>query len=272
MVVVMETTLTEHVKDAGYEILFLLGGVLALSLHPTVRNQERIFQWVADSQGQREHLRRLKKKGLITTSEQEEKWVPRLTELGRAAFAGGRHPEDAWSRSWDGKWRLLTFDLPRSENRDRLRFRRWLLANHFGRLQGSVWISPDPVPVLEEVITIDRLDPSMVMVFEGEPAGSAGPREVAAIAWDFESINAAYRHYASTTTRVLKQVRRKPPTRTRLREILSKDRSAWWAAVRLDPLLPKPLHPAGYEGTGAWEIRCQLHEKLGEAIAETGTR
>ncbi len=56
---------------------------------------------------------------------------------------------------------------------------------------------------IEEVITIDRLDPSMVMVFEGEPAGSAGPREVAAIAWDFESINAAYRHYASTTTRVL---------------------------------------------------------------------
>ena len=41
MLAVMEKSLTEHVQDAGYEMLFLLGGFLALSVTPT---------WAADAE------------------------------------------------------------------------------------------------------------------------------------------------------------------------------------------------------------------------------
>ena len=265
----MKKPTTEQVLDVGYETLFLLGGFLAVSAQPTRRNQEQFFHWLGESQSRREHLRRLRKRGLIASGGDDEDWVPRLTKLGASAFAGGRDPEAAWNRTWDGTWRLLTFDLPRGESRARMKFRRWLCTNHFGRLQGSVWISPDPVPSIAEVITNDRLDPTMVMVFEGGLAGSPRPREVAALAWDFDSINSSYRRYASSATRVLQQLRRKAPSRARFREILRKDRIAWWSAVRMDPLLPKALLPEGYEGPATWRIRGRLLKQLGKTLDVT---
>lgn len=265
----MKTDLTERVLDAGYESLFFLGGFLAFSLHPTPRNQNDIFRWLEESSTRRIHLRRLQKRGLIESGGGKEEWVPRLTELGHAVFAGGRHPEEAWNRSWDGKWRLLTFDLPRNEHRARMKFGRWLGAKKFGRLQGSVWISPDPVPDIAEVITSDRIDPKMVLVFEGGLAGTFRPQEVAVMAWDFDSINTAYRRYTDFTTRILQQVQRKPPSLSRLRDILRKDRKAWWDAVLRDPFLPKPLLPKRYEGSGAWKLRCQLLKKLGKNLGNT---
>ena len=47
--------------------------------------------------------------------------------------------------SWDGKWRMLIFDIPEDakEKRDHL---RWLLKhNNFYKLQASVFISPYPL-------------------------------------------------------------------------------------------------------------------------------
>ncbi|MBU1033109.1 MAG: hypothetical protein ABII13_01355 [Patescibacteria group bacterium] len=44
--------------------------------------------------------------------------------------------------SWDGKWRIVIFDIPENERSLRNAFRRKLRELDFRHLQGSVWICP----------------------------------------------------------------------------------------------------------------------------------
>jgi len=46
---------------------------------------------------------------------------------------------------WDGKWRVIFFDIPENANAKRHKLRRLLLANNFLKLQESVYISPYPL-------------------------------------------------------------------------------------------------------------------------------
>ena len=48
-----------------------------------------------------------------------------------------------WNRTWDGKWRLILFDVPLGRDTQRNRLRRYLRNKGFGYLQNSVWITPD---------------------------------------------------------------------------------------------------------------------------------
>lgn len=47
-------------------------------------------------------------------------------------------------RRWDGKWRVLAFDLPNSRTRERNTLRDILHANGFALLQKSMWVYPYP--------------------------------------------------------------------------------------------------------------------------------
>lgn len=46
-------------------------------------------------------------------------------------------------KSWDGKWRLVTFDVPVSADEKRYQLRRLLKEFGFYQLQKSVWIYPN---------------------------------------------------------------------------------------------------------------------------------
>jgi DNA-binding transcriptional regulator PaaX len=264
----MKHILTEQVREAGYEALFLVGGFLGLSVEPAFRNLEEIFRWQDDVQSWRMHLKRLQEKGLIEGDLGKGRWVGRITAMGVAVFSGGRQPEEAWSRGWDGQWRLLSFDLPRRESATRMKLRRWLMARRFGRLQGSVWICPDPVSDLGGMLAGDRVGSDAVMVFEGNLAGKVAPREVAVMGWDFDVINAGYRRYVDGANRALQQVQKKAPSMERLRDILRVDRRHWLEVVGRDPLLPEVALPGGYEGGAAWEARGRLMGKLGALVEE----
>ena len=157
---------------------------------------------------------------------------------------------------------MLTFDLPRNANQVRLRFWRWLRANHFGNLQGSVWITPDPVPTLEATAKEAGFDPTAVLVFTGSAADNLTPREIAETAWDFATINANYRSYQSFAENAVAAVGKNKVPPDRLGKVLKEDRRLWWKALRPDPLLPKPLLPRNYEALRSWKVRRKLHKTL----------
>ncbi len=46
------------------------------------------------------------------------------------------------SEEWDGKWRLVIFDIPESSKEKRSLFRTLLKKNQFVKLQAGVYISP----------------------------------------------------------------------------------------------------------------------------------
>ncbi|MBI5530151.1 MAG: hypothetical protein HY918_01480 [Candidatus Doudnabacteria bacterium] len=49
------------------------------------------------------------------------------------------------AKNWDGKWRVIIFDIPESFHHLRDHFRWMLKKNNFKKLQASVFISPYPL-------------------------------------------------------------------------------------------------------------------------------
>ncbi len=88
-----------------------------------------------------EHLRR---RGLIEWQRKGEKNYLRLTKKGREELLkyqlgdlGIKKP-----KKWDGRWRVIIFDIKEYRRGDRDRLRQELVALGFARLQNSVWIYP----------------------------------------------------------------------------------------------------------------------------------
>ena len=81
----------------------------------------------------------LKKRGLL----KEEKGFLTLTPAGQRELLrielGERRLK---SFRWDGRWRVLIFDIPEYRKKDREKLRRTLQSVGFLRLQDSVWIFP----------------------------------------------------------------------------------------------------------------------------------
>ena len=263
------TDLILAAREGAYHLLFLLYGASLVALRPTLRGYYEWERLLAEGDEWAPRLRRLEAKGLIEAAEARGEQVLRLTRSGQAAFDGGRDPEAAWNRDWDGNWHLLTFDLPREASQARVKFWRWLRARRFGRLQGSVWITADPVSDLAAVAQEAGLDPGLVVVFTGRIENEQ-PGQVVAKAWDFPGLDRAYREYLEFSKRILAMLRRhqQPLPMAELAPILSEDRRLWWAAVRSDPFLPKAILPPDYSGIDAWEIRRELHTALATQLAQ----
>ena len=83
----------------------------------------------------------LEEKGLITIGGIEDKTKITLTKLGQKkvlAYQVDTMELDV-SLKWDGKWRIVIFDIPESRKTHRDVFRRKLIDLGFERIQDSVW-------------------------------------------------------------------------------------------------------------------------------------
>ncbi len=81
-------------------------------------------------------LYRLRKGGLIEKEVKEGKVIYKLTNLGKDALGRGFDESE-----WDGKWRLVIFDIPENKRRIRDLFRRRLKDWEFKPWQRSVWLT-----------------------------------------------------------------------------------------------------------------------------------
>jgi DNA-binding transcriptional regulator PaaX len=91
-------------------------------------------------------ITRLERDGLVKTSGQRGHRGVALTEKGRVAIdtmyaSEYRIPEPAF---WDGKWRVVMFDIRERRRKARAQLRILLVGAGFLRLQDSVWIYPYP--------------------------------------------------------------------------------------------------------------------------------
>lgn len=89
---------------------------------------------------------RLKQRGLVFEAETPRGMFLRLTPKGRTSIERilmheYRIPEPVW---WDGKWRVLIFDIKEKRRRIRNTLRHLLTGAGFVRLQDSVWVYPYP--------------------------------------------------------------------------------------------------------------------------------
>jgi phenylacetic acid degradation operon negative regulatory protein len=254
-------------KPKTEELLYVLLWSCEMLSRPTWLNLTESFEGWAYRNGFHRQLARLEKLQLVERVEQAaDERVHRLTEAGRLWALGGRDPETCWRRPWDGRWRLVLFDVPLGQDAARNKLRSYLRDHGFGYLQNSVWITPDPLTNERQILAGGAVNVESLILLEARPCAGESDAEIVAGAWDFDLIN---RRYA----KLLEVVGQRPRGRLitdaaakAFQRWARQERQAWNEAVSNDALLPACLLPSGYLGRKAWRERC---ESLAAAAEQT---
>ncbi|MDF3058914.1 MAG: putative transcriptional regulator, PaaX family [Rariglobus sp.] len=188
--------------------------------------------------------------------------VCRLTENGRVAALGGIDPVAAWARPWDGRWRLVIFDVPEEEGRKRVKLRRVLKRLRFGYLQNSVWLSPDSLESHAETFAGARVDVESLTLFEGRPAGGESDEELVGGAWSFGLVQQRYEAWSKVASQAPRIRSGGEAAWRAMRQWAQRERAAWAAVTDCDPFLPERLLPARYNGRKYWSQRVDLLRTL----------
>ncbi len=243
-------------KRKTEELLYLLGWSCDLFLRPTFRNLTGSFEEWVYANGLRLQLARLEQQKLIERRGASGAGrVYRLTAAGLLHMHAGRSPKLLWDRPWDRKWRMVLFDFPNTKHAARNRLRAHLRRCRFGYLQKSVWITPDPMPSVDEFGAGGGVDVESLILLEARPCAGQTDEEIVTGAWDFPYINSRYEEY-------LKVLKERPDGNLHnviaakaFRRWIQHERQAWTEALAADPLLPEKLLPQGYLGCTAWQQR-----------------
>lgn len=122
------------IANAPFEILLEYGKTrnqLGATVSPVVRTA----------------LHRLKNRKLIYCERQNNQILFALTEAGKKAAENIKSKlEKTKPKKWDGKWRVIVFDIPEKLRGKRDILRKELNNFYFMQLQKSVWVYPFPLP------------------------------------------------------------------------------------------------------------------------------
>lgn len=195
----------------------------------------------------------------------------RLTEKGRMAALAGRDPVREWRRPWDGRWRFFCFDMPADRGSDRSALWRALRERRFGCLQGSLWISPDPVEQVRRELKGDR-HPASLILLEGSPCAGETDAELVESAWDFDDIAQRWSAFDSCIATGARGVERGEFNRSRFRDWAEQTRAAWRRVVDLDPFLPSSLLPRGYSGQKIWRKKEKSFRRIVQVLSDAPLR
>lgn len=146
-------------------------------------------------------------------------------------------------RQWDGKIRLITYDVPETKKRNRDLLREFLKENGCGMFQASVWLTPyDPKKTLPCFIAEHRLN-GMVIVSEVGKDGNVGQipvEELVGRVYRLQELNNRYKEF--------------------LREMVQGKLTPWEIRINFlsilkdDPQLPFDLLPKNWLGEKAYSV------------------
>lgn len=113
---------------------------LLKELDRPAKNRQRLYQRISQA------LSRLERDKLVTIAGEDGTRRVKITKKGKEVlheleFKEYAIPEQAF---WDGKWRVLVFDMSERRRRTRDQLRRLLRGQGFVRMQDSVWVYPYP--------------------------------------------------------------------------------------------------------------------------------
>jgi phenylacetic acid degradation operon negative regulatory protein len=253
-------------------LLYRMLWLTSKAIRPTYRNIEESFEGWAYASGLLAQIQRLESKGYLESllDTRTGKRLHRLTEAGRKAAAGPRDPESAWAARWDGKWRIIVFDIPETHRSERRKLTRALAGAGCGCIQGSTWISASTPPEINKIAQSDDPECSRLMMLLAESKGARMDQNMVKAAWDFEAINQLYHDHLDhlASFRNLK----KSTTREDLDDWTARENAAWRKAIAADPLLPDKLLPSGYLGKKSLHHRRETLPMVAELVGRIWPR
>lgn len=159
---------------------------------------------------------------------------------------------------WDGKWRVVFFDIPEVQRdiRDGLRFELKKLG--FGLWQRSAWITPfDIAKELNSYLREQNLAEA-VQVVVGERFGELNDRKFAAKVWPLDDINERYERLLSVWK---KEIGKESTAEERL-EAAASLHNRYLDVLAADPRLPLELLPGDWVGDDAKKLFKKLKSTL----------
>lgn len=91
----------------------------------------------------RSELKRIEKIGLVEEVEENGEVIYKLTEKGKnKSFKYKLEEMNLNKNKWDGKWRIVAYDIPKDKKNQAEAFRNLLKKMSFYQLQKSVWLTP----------------------------------------------------------------------------------------------------------------------------------
>lgn len=187
----------------------------------------------------------------------------RLTAKGREKTFRDFSLARMQNKKWDGKWRVVIFDIEERnrKNRDLLRYK--LIELGFGMIQESVWISPHDIIIdFREFIKSVGLE-NQVFVMEVSGLLAGDEKTLAAKIWNLEKINNDYQNLYKILMKLHDREKMsinynsgnsenndnndnnaEDETRDETREV----REKYLEILKKDPCLPKELLPEDWYG------------------------
>ncbi|OGE81444.1 MAG: hypothetical protein A3H72_01245 [Candidatus Doudnabacteria bacterium RIFCSPLOWO2_02_FULL_48_8] len=146
------------IAAAGFVVAVAVLPGLPMALAPFLgKTQKRYQPWQI-----RRSLKSMEDQNLISITEERHKTVIKMTKNGKQKLLKFKMDKMQIKpqKTWDKKWRLVMFDIPKQFKRNSYYFTRQLKEIGFYPMQKSVWACPypceDEVDFLKEIYEIDR--------------------------------------------------------------------------------------------------------------------
>jgi len=91
-------------------------------------------------------LDRMVERGLVQRKKRDGKFQYYITSEGRVWVDNFQKEIAREPRRWDGKWRIISFDVPEKMRKHRDALRSALVSSGYQKLHNSVWVGKDPLP------------------------------------------------------------------------------------------------------------------------------
>ncbi len=201
---------------------------------------------------------RLSREGWLASRSRGRKAFYHLTASGIATFAeADRRIYASEAPGWDGTWTLIHI-LASLPARKREALKSHMEWSGFGRLGPGLYIHTGEHPIPDLAVS------DKVMAFHGRllpPSPAADPRQVTALAWDLERLNAAYAAFAASFT-AFERPLAGPEEAFTLSSLMIHE---YRRILLRDPQLPGELLPPGWAGHDARSLAARLYRRHAEA-------
>jgi len=134
---------------------------------------------------------------------------------------------------WDGRWRLVMFNVPEKQRDLRDRIRRSLTRLGLGILQPSVWISPKNIKNDVEAIRL-KLNLKNTLKFFEVTRNQSLDQTIIKKSWNLPDLEDSYKKFNFQATRILKVLDKDPNPRITAKKYIFQ----YALILQKDPILP----------------------------------
>lgn len=199
----------------------------------------------------------LRRKGLIKTVKEKTYYIPKITKAGLIRL-NSLFPIYDEERVWDGKFYMVTYDIPITKNKDRNILREYLKKLGAAALQDSTYISPYNMRETLYGFIEDRGLHGQILISELDKNGSIGDEtfeEVIERVYGLRKLNSEYKDFIKEYKNIGN---------------VSSSRIAFhfMSILQDDPQLPFEILPEWWVGDDAYKLFKSKVKNIGNSLEE----